>query len=476
MGTWPVERKKRILSDPVSVYSKERPGAPDQTISALRQLWLKYRKLRQDERETQDYCRYCSKKIGIAKSNNEPVADLIDKMKGHSSDLAMIKKELLDLSNNILAYFETDLNSDDQNSASATAPARHGESTQPIPEQIVEVREMTDPDSWNAYIESNLAASIYHRAEWKTLIHNVFGHQGYYLCAHGNGGKILGVLPLIRMQSRFFGDFMVSMPYFNYGGAVADSASIESKLIDKANEAAKEMGVSHVEYRDDVERDGLPVKTNKVNMILSLPESHEELWAGFPSKLRSQIRRSQRESPIVEFGGKGKLKDFYRVFARNMRDLGTPVYGITFFDSILSSFPDNSRIVTVRIGRKPVAAAFLIGHGNTLEIPWASTIRQVNHMSINMYLYWEVLKFAIESEYGYFDFGRSSRESGTFRFKKQWGAQPKQLYWHYWLAEDTELPQLNPDNPKYALLINIWKRLPVRITRWLGPMIVKSIP
>ena len=159
-----------------------------------------------------------------------------------------------------------------------------------------------------------------------------------------------------------------------------------------------------------------------------------------------------------------------------MRDLGTPVYSKTFFSNILHSFPEHCQIVIVYMETKPVAAAFLLGYNDTLQIPWASTISDVNHLSMNMLLYWEVLKFAIENRYHYFDFGRSSKNSGTYRFKQQWGAKPKQLYWHYWLAENTELPRLNPDNPKYALAINTWKRIPVFITRLIGPPIVRNLP
>jgi serine/alanine adding enzyme len=164
------------------------------------------------------------------------------------------------------------------------------------------------------------------------------------------------------------------------------------------------------------------------------------------------------------------------VFAKNMRDLGTPVYGKAFFRHILQTFPDNSRIIIVRLNKHPVAAAFLLGHDTTLEIPWASTIKQVNHLSMNMLLYWEVLKFAIGSNYRFFDFGRSSKDSGTYRFKQQWGAKPRQCYWHYWLRGGGELPALNPNNPKYKALITLWKIMPVWLTKWIGPGIVKNLP
>jgi FemAB-related protein (PEP-CTERM system-associated) len=211
-------------------------------------------------------------------------------------------------------------------------------------------------------------------------------------------------------------------------------------------------------------------------MILPLPGEESELWNSFAPKLRAQIRRPQRENPQVYFNESTALDEFYSVFSRNMRDLGTPVYSKSFFCSILDYFTKQSHIIVIKLDHRPVAAAFLLGHGDTLEIPWASTIREVNHYSINMLLYWEVLRFAIKKRYVYFDFGRSSKGTGTYRFKQQWGAQPKPLYWHYWLKNGGDLPSLNPSNPKYALMINIWKRLPIPITNLIGPMVVKNLP
>ena len=333
-----------------------------------------------------------------------------------------------------------------------------------------------EASEWNAYVSNNPSASVYHRAEWRNLIHETFGHEGYYFVARDKNSRLKGVLPLIRLKSRLFGDFMVSMPYFNYGGAVADHPLIEDKLMHAANEQARHTGISHIEYRDDIPRNDLPAKMDKVNMLLSLPGDPDSLWNNFSSKLRAQIRRPQREQPSVLIGGIEYVEDFYSVFSRNMRDLGTPVYGIKFFENILHTFPEETRIIIIRLNTRPVAAGFLMSHGNRLEIPWASAIRDINHISINMLLYWETLKWAILNGYSHFDFGRSSRDSGTFRFKQQWGARPVQLYWHYWLGNNTEMPSLSPSNPKFALMIGIWKQLPITLTQWLGPMIVKNLP
>ncbi|MDT8282905.1 MAG: FemAB family PEP-CTERM system-associated protein, partial [Gammaproteobacteria bacterium] len=283
-------------------------------------------------------------------------------------------------------------------------------------------------------------------------------------------------LPLVRLKSRLFGDLLVSMPYFQHAGAIADHPLIEQKLMQHANQQADKLGIEHIEYRDDITRENMPVQSHKVNMVLALPEDSDNLWQSFSSKLRAQIRRPQRENPETLFGREELLNAFYAVYSRNMRDLGSPVHSKNFIANILRYFPDNSWLVVVKLKNRPVGAALLLADGDTMEIPLASTIRDVNHLSLNMLLYWNVLQFAIDKGVKYFDFGRSTRGANTYRFKQQWGAKPQALYWHYWLSEGSSLPGLNPDNPKFALIIYLWKRLPIKLSQWIGPHIVKNIP
>ena len=211
-------------------------------------------------------------------------------------------------------------------------------------------------------------------------------------------------------------------------------------------------------------------------MILPLPDTEGQLWKDIGSKRRAQVKRPLRENPRVVVGRSELIDDFYRVFAENMRDLGTPVYSKLFFGEIISRFPEHCTIIIVYLEGNPVGAAFLISYKGTMEIPWASTIKRVNHLAINMLMYWEALKHAINTNNDYFDFGRCTVGSGTFRFKKQWGAQTRQLYWHYYLTEQNELPELNPGNPKFQLAIRLWQVLPVYLTKLVGPGIAKNLP
>jgi len=469
-------QKKKILADPVSLFSHHHPEASDLQTAALHTLAQQYNKLDKQHKELKKQTQQISRMIGNARRNGESIDEHIASMQHHSKYLKTLSSELTATGNRILEYFETEDKSDSpEDKQTATQVRKYPFSESHHPRACVSLEKHPGND-WNRYVESNPSTSIYHRAEWKQLIRKTFGHTGYYFSARNDDGEITGILPLIRLSSRLFGDFMVSMPYFNYGGAIGDNQLIEQQLMQAANEHAAGIGVTHIEYRDNTPRDAFPARTEKVNMILTLPSSHDSLWQSFSPKLRAQVRRPQREKLHVHLGGEKYLRDFYTVFARNMRDLGTPVYSKSFFMNIMNCFPDACSIMVVRFDGRPVAAGFLLGHRDRLEIPWASTISDVNHLSINMLLYWEVLKYAIDRQYRQFDFGRSSKVSGTYRFKQQWGAQPMPLYWHYWQKAGGELPSLNPDNPRYALAIKIWKQLPLFITNELGPLIIRNLP
>ncbi|HEX2493144.1 MAG TPA: FemAB family XrtA/PEP-CTERM system-associated protein [Steroidobacter sp.] len=331
--------------------------------------------------------------------------------------------------------------------------------------------------AWNAFVARAPGASVYHLYEWRTVIATVFGHESHYFAARDQDDQICGVLPVVRLRSALFGDFMVSMPYFNYGGVVADDAAVRSTLIDAAAKYAREIGVSHLELRHDAPlHPDWPVRTDKVAMHLRLPESADALSKQLGSKLRSQIKRPAKEGAVCVEGGAELLDEFYGVFARNMRDLGTPVYSRTWFETILKTFPARTRLFVVRLRDVAVAAALVIGYRGRLEIPWASSLQEANALGVNMLLYWHVLRYACAQKYEIFDFGRSSVDAGTYRFKKQWGAEPHQLYWHYWIRGGGPPPMLNPANPKYRLAVAAWRRLPLAVANRLGPLLVKNLP
>lgn len=477
MSTDPQLDKKDILSNPVAAFTRYQPNSNIDAVSALNTLWQQAQSLQQQQATIKTSTKILSREIGQAKRNNEPINHLMASMHELSTQLKTIKNDLADIEHQIINYFDINDYMNDTTTASSSKCYERVYPDLQSDERAVSIAILENgQDDWNSYVTRNTAATIYHRYEWKELAKKCYGLESHYLIARYDDRTVAGILPLVRLKSLIFGDYLVSMPYFMRGGAIADHPSIEQQLMLSANEYAAKLGVEHIEYRDDVPHEEFPVRTDKVHMVLQLPDTTEKLWKSFTPKLRSQIRRPQRENPQVYFGRNEYLDDFYTVYARNMRDLGSPVHSKKFIRNILLYFPKNSCIAVVYLYNKPVAAGLLLQQDHKMDIPLASTIRDVNPLGINMLMYWEILKFSIDKGCTKFDFGRSSKDSGTFRFKQQWGAQQVQLYLHYWLPKDNEIPSLSHSNPKYALLIRIWKLLPVNLTKCVGPPIVKNLP
>ncbi len=345
--------------------------------------------------------------------------------------------------------------------------------------QNLQIR-LLQPDAeprWDAFVQGRNAYAVYHLSGWQRVIENTFGHPTFYVYALQDD-EIVGVLPLVYLKSRLIGKFFVSVPFVNYGGLLTELPAARAALLAEATRIARQQGAQHIEFRHLANFDlGLPVKTSKALMVLDLPDTAEALWDSFKSKLRSQIKRPEKEGFTTRFGKIEEVDNFYAVFAAKMRDLGTPVYTKRLFTNIIREFPEMVTICTVSAGDQPIAAGFLLGWHGMLQIPWAASLREYDRFSANMLLYWHILKFACEQGYQTFDFGRSTPDEGTYKFKAQWGAQPVPCYWHYWLADGSAtLPEINPHNPKYEMAIKVWQRLPVPVTKLLGPAIVKYLP
>jgi len=333
-------------------------------------------------------------------------------------------------------------------------------------------------DAWDEYVRAKPEASCYHLTGWRDVIEESFGHRTWYLLSHDNAGNINGILPIVHLKSFLFGSFGISMPFLNYGGICSDNSEALDNLTREARSIADIAGMDHIEMRHsgNVLPD-VPAKTSKVTMRRELPSTVGKLIDSFGSKLRSQVKRGIKEGMYVKTGGLDELKNFYHVFSRNMRDLGTPVYPERFFRNILAKFPATTWISTVYDRENnPVASGFLIGFKDTMEIPWASSLKESNRFGSNMLLYSSVLEFACRAGYKIFDFGRSTPGEGTYKFKEQWCARPEQLYWHYFLKNGGKIPEINPHNPKYTMAIKVWQHLPVRLTKIIGPSLVKNLP
>ncbi|BDV43048.1 hypothetical protein GURASL_19710 [Geotalea uraniireducens] len=334
-----------------------------------------------------------------------------------------------------------------------------------------------DSRTWDDFVASRPEATNYHRYGWRTVIERAFGHRTYYLMATDERDQVCGVLPLTHMKSALFGSFLVSLPFFNYGGMLCATDDAARGLLERSRQLLDEVGAEYAELRHlHPTGKALPSKEHKVTMLLALQDDAESQWKALDAKVRNQVRKAEKSGLTTVVGHCELLDGFYEVFCRNMRDLGTPVYSKELFRQVLEVFPETTRIISVILDGRTVAAGLLTWYRDTLEVPWASSIRDVRELCPNNLLYWEAIRFAIGNGSRHFDFGRSTPGEGTYRFKKQWGAEPHQLHWDYLLNPGAALPELNPANPKYRLAISLWQRLPVAVTKLLGPPIVRNIP
>jgi FemAB-related protein (PEP-CTERM system-associated) len=331
-------------------------------------------------------------------------------------------------------------------------------------------------DEWTAYVEAHPEASAYHQWDWRHVFEAAFHHRSEYLAAR-RGSAIVGVLPLVAFDHAVFGRFMVSLPFVNYGGILADDQPIRNALLAEAARRASAYGMSHVELRHTTPQFvHLPVRAHKVSMTMELPDDPERAFQNLDRTVRNRIRRAEKAGLSVESGGADLLEDFYGVFAANMRDLGTPVYPKQWFAEILARFPETTRLTIVRIDRTAVAGALAIGYRRRLEVPSAASLKEFRTTSANTLLYWSIMRKAVVDGYRVFDFGRSSPGDGPFTFKQRWGALPGPMHWEYVLGSGHSLPDRSPKNAKFSLAIRAWQLLPLAVTNRMGPSIVRFLP
>lgn len=324
--------------------------------------------------------------------------------------------------------------------------------------------------------------SLYFDWRWKKIIRSTFGHTPYYLLVKNNQ-NIEAACPLFHVSSKLFGSSLISLPYLNGGGIISQSQDAKDFLLSEIKKLHSNLKCDYTELRERAAvdfKDNIITRNHKVAMVLPLMDDPEKLFSSFTPKLRSQIRRPTKEgcSAKIIQGNEITHNDtnqFYSVFSTHMRDLGTPVFPKKLFSYTLELFGKDAALCIVEQNNKPIASGIIVKKDNYIEIPWAASLMSKRKFAPNMLLYWEILKYSCLSGAKYFDFGRSSIDSGTFKFKAQWGASQVLLHWYY-PAENSNIPDINPDSKKFELLVNTWKKLPLLITNTVGPYITKSLP
>lgn len=339
---------------------------------------------------------------------------------------------------------------------------------------LMVIRVGEDAGEWNRFVLQRPESTYAHAWGWREVLRDALRHECVYMAAVDDEGEWQGVLPLVRVKSRIFGTYLVSLPFVNYGGPLGSLAA-QRALAAAAVDLASNSRVDMLELRGGTgEFERMTVSTRKVTVLLEMKESAEALWKWFPSKLRSQIRRAQKEQMEVRFGPE-QVDAFYQVFARNMRDLGTPVLPKAFFQSIARSLRENALIGVVYDDGVPVAGGVGFVWNDRFEITWASSLREYNRKSPNMLLYWSFMEQAIERGVRVFDFGRCTPGGNTHRFKLQWGGESVELPWSQWSAKGVSSTP-SPERPIYQLATKVWSRLPVPVANRLGPVLARQLP
>jgi len=341
--------------------------------------------------------------------------------------------------------------------------------------------EESDSSQWELYVKNNTLSSNGHLLGWKKALEDTYPVESHYLIAKQDD-HIVGSLPLIRVKGKYISNELTSLPYISYSGLLGDNTEIKLKLIDKAMQLTEELGANRLVIR---QTEPLPVETlneyntiiedQKIRMVLTLNSDSQILFNTFKSKLRSQVRRPEKEGMNFRFGGEELINDFFYVFSRNMRDLGSPVHAKKLFINLFSALGDRIKIGCVYHNKLPVAAGIIVMHHNMIEIPWASSDRRYNRFSPNMLLYWSFIEFACNNGYKYFDFGRSTRDEGTHRFKLQWGSVETPYYW-YNIYQKNSGQSIDSHSDKRQIVEKAWSKLPLPIANYLGAKIRGYIP
>ena len=327
--------------------------------------------------------------------------------------------------------------------------------------------------AWDAYVTQCPDAGIYQRSGWARVIERTYGHTPIYLWAR-EGARVHGVLPLVLFRGLRGGRSLVSLPFLDEGGLCADNAEARAALWQAAQDVAKEKGARAIELRQGYPS-GLPLAPlgSKVSVMLELASDPGTMWKRLDAKVRNQVRKASTSGLASAWCGREGLDDFYAVFVQNMRDLGSPVHSKRFFATILEEFGGDARLLLVRSGAQVVAGGVCMVFRDTVLVPWASSLRQWRSRNPSNLLYWEVIRSACEKGLRWLDFGRSSPGGGTYRFKMQWGGRGRALPWQVEPSQSASL--VDSDNPRYRWMIQAWQRLPVPVTRVIGPVIRKRL-
>ncbi len=332
-----------------------------------------------------------------------------------------------------------------------------------------------DSAACQAFVQQNPKGKIFHLPAWGDTVTRATGLENLYSVAY-DGDRICGILPLVCVRSILFGNYMVSQAFNDYGGLLTDSTEAGNALFKHAVKLAAERKCDYIEFRNI---EPLPYQlhllTDKVTMHLPLSLDIEQLWRKFKPEIRNRIRKAQKSGLTATSGGLELLDDFYRVWTARMRQLGTPCYSSKLMRYIMKAFPNNSRIFVVSLNNTTVGAGFTTCFNGWVDMQFVATLTHYKKLAPNNLLYWSVIKYYGLAGASWFDFGRSTVDGPTYEFKRRWGAKPVELFYQYYVQPGQEFSPAVSNNPKYRKKVEIWKKLPLWVTRRIGPYISRSL-
>lgn len=325
-------------------------------------------------------------------------------------------------------------------------------------------------ESWRPVSDPHLA----HAPQWATVIERAYGHRPLYLGAEDVNGH-RAFVPAFIVRRPLVGPVITSMPFLDGGGPSIGAPDLDEPLVGQLVEEARRIGAGFVELRcaRKLAIAAAPLE-HKVNLVLRLAADPDVVWRRFDKGRRQQIQKSERSGLSVESGGAPLIDAFYSVFVSRMRELGSPVHAKEFFAAIVNSFGDRARVVIVRKRSTPIGGLIALATGDTLTVPWASCLTEYRSDCPNMLLYWDTIRTGCRDGFRRFDFGRSTRGSGTYQFKVQWAAEEQPLFWYTIPVGDAAAHAETSDAGKETF-VRVWRRLPLGLTRRLGPRVRKYL-
>jgi FemAB-related protein (PEP-CTERM system-associated) len=331
-----------------------------------------------------------------------------------------------------------------------------------------------DAAAWDRFVESAPRGTFFHRAGWKDVIEGSFGHSCHFLHARCEG-RTTGVLPLVHLRSLLFGNALISNAYGVYGGPIASDEVTLKALNDAAVSLAARLGVDYLEYRLR-SPSILPWKRNShryATFRKRLAPDPETALNAVPRKRRAMLRKAKALGLRSEVDS--DIRRFYRVYSRRVRDLGTPVYPARYFRTLLEVFGSDCEVLTVVRGNKPLSSVIAFHWRDEVLPYYGGGDDEARQCAANDFMYWELMRRACDQGVRVFDFGRSKIDTGAFAYKRIWGFEPEPLHHEYLLLHADEMPDVSPLNPKYAVPIALWRRLPLCVANALGPRISRGL-